>query len=288
MAGLSGVLASTRLSPLSSTHTDFVTTASSIIRTASPVTGNPAHTEGAWVQLVAATTEELDGLAILPNSSASGTDTSTLMDVGIGGAGSEVAIVPDLQVGWSAPASSSGWPLYLQVPVYIPIGSRIAVRTRGAQSASSKDIRVTGLRRQTTARRSPSFVLALNADTATSSGTTLTAPGSLNTMGAWTELVAATAVPLRGLFTVIGLEPGTTVATAANTLVDVGVGASGSELVIQPFLAAATNAAEFVQHMFYAPNIVWRHIAAGSRLAARYQRSAAQGIAVNVYGIPYS
>lgn len=93
----------------------------------------------------------------------------------------------------------------------------------------------------------------------------LTNPVSLNTKGAWTQFVASTPFDAAGLV----LGGGISVANAA-TLIDIGVGASGSEQVVLPNYPARRINASNVAHQ-----PVHFHVAipAGSRIALRYQSS---------------
>lgn len=103
-------------------------------------------------------------------------------------------------------------------------------------------------------------------------GVLITANTSTNTKGAWTQLIASTAVQASGLMISILAEQSTaTVATVF--LVDIGFGAAASESVVIPNLAVsctayATLASTGVYSYFFPITVP-----ASTRISARYQGS---------------
>ncbi|MDZ5457003.1 hypothetical protein [Azohydromonas lata] len=96
--------------------------------------------------------------------------------------------------------------------------------------------------------------------------TTMIAPGSLNTKGAWTQIVASTAFDAAALL--LTLSVGT---TNGSVLVDIGIGAAGTETVLLGNLQARriSSGNNVVQLLLPL------QIPAGSRIALRYQQTAA-------------
>lgn len=96
-------------------------------------------------------------------------------------------------------------------------------------------------------------------------GTTITASGSVNTKGSWTQLIASTAGDCCFAFIDVILNVG----AATNVLFDIGVGAAASEVVICSNLfagmPAAGGGAAINSYCFPLS------IPAGSRIAARCQ-----------------
>jgi len=104
------------------------------------VGSSTANVKGAWTQLVASTTRYYSSIRlqtqVCPNTSA---ETSFLFDVGVGAAGSEQIVVPDLWNTTSGAGSFDYWNVSPEFPVNIPAGSRIAVRLQSTlQSASTR------------------------------------------------------------------------------------------------------------------------------------------------------
>lgn len=93
--------------------------------------GGVAHTDGAWTELIAATGFNYKWLGLsVYNSSDTGYGgaVSTLIDLAVGGAGSEVAIVNDLV--FSGDTITDGTQGEVCFPVAIPAGTRISARNR--------------------------------------------------------------------------------------------------------------------------------------------------------------
>jgi hypothetical protein len=116
----------------------------------------------------------------------------------------------------------------------------------------------------------------VTAAASTEPGTIITAAGSAHTKGAFSagQLIAATAAESFGI-TIFLSNVGTTATTNTRSLVDIGVGASGSESVLIPNLmcgqAGAWNSASSCAVSYTFPI----YIAAGTRLSARSQSLAA-------------
>src|SRR5262249_53937045 len=87
--------------------------------------------KGSWSTLISSTSEDVCALLITITSSI--TARSFLIDIGVGGAGSETVIVPNLPFS-TGDAFSNFWSIL--VPVSIAAGSRIAVRSEANTSSS--------------------------------------------------------------------------------------------------------------------------------------------------------
>jgi len=89
-------------------------------------------TKGNWAQLIASTTSETYGLLICANNnSASAASRNTVLDIGIGTAGNEVVVIPDLLCGNASSYAVPGSGVWYYFPITLPAGSRIAARARG-------------------------------------------------------------------------------------------------------------------------------------------------------------
>lgn len=106
----------------------------------------------------------------------------------------------------------------------------------------------------------------INESAAASRGTALTLPGANNTKGAYLQLVAATTFEASGLIVVLGNNQ-----LYTDNLVDIAVGAGGSEQIIASNLLCSTR--EKAQAVYYLPI----RIPVGSRIAARYQAADVSG-----------
>jgi hypothetical protein len=107
--------------------------------------GATPNTKGAYAQLTASTSNDLQGLwldldTLNVTSNPSTTNGNILMDVAVGGAGSEQVIVPNLPCQKITTATSNGFTVPNFLPLFnvqIPLGSRIAVRCQSTASAAT-------------------------------------------------------------------------------------------------------------------------------------------------------
>lgn len=209
------------------------------------VSGNPAgttitssataHTKGSWVQLDASTA--FDASSLLLQIDVQFQDTLYLIDIGIGGAGSEQVIIPNLMISQSSAVFTS-----LLLPVNIPAGSRISARSQDNFGSSTSYITGT-LMAGGWATQSPfNTVTAYGPNTATSNGVIADAGATVNTKGAWAQITAATTKDMRAIM-ISGSRaaPGTAITASYSQLVDIGVGGAGSEQVLLPNLRFDAN-----------------------------------------------
>lgn len=248
-----------------------------------------AHTMGAWSEVVASTSSDIYGLIFrVTNNQTGGTDCSALMDIGVGAAGSEVVVAPFVDISFQGTAA--GILFEHQIPVYIPSGSRIAMRCQSVRTSRSISVDFRGAlstdisEQRLKTQWLPQSLVSYGHNTATSNLTVLTAPASFNTKGAWKEIVAATSEPLQGIVIFANAGP-TTAMQASNYLVDVGLGASGSETVIaaNSWFRSTTAESSFSESFLRMYPV---DVPAGSRLSMRYQRSAAVALYASIIGIP--
>jgi hypothetical protein len=106
----------------------------------------------------------------------------------------------------------------------------------------------------------------------TSKGVAVTVPGSTNTKGAWTQLVASTSAAFSALL-ITAQGNGDTSFTGANALVDIGIGGSGSETVLISDIHLIVAASEtFISTV---PMTYGVAIPSGTRISARWACSSA-------------
>lgn len=103
--------------------------------------------------------------------------------------------------------------------------------------------------------------------TASTQGTVITASATINTKGAWAQLIAATTYESSWVMVTMSEHNG-----AGRYLVDIGIGAAASETVIIPNLHYANNGSGALSTQMYLFPLT---IPAGVRIAARCQNSTA-------------
>jgi hypothetical protein len=196
------------------------------------VLGSPssANTKYSWVELIASTSFPASGLIVTIGYR---NVANFLIDVGIGAAGSEITIINDLlasiMTGTGLAKASS-----MFFPISIPAGTRIAARCQSS-STSNKNcgvaVQIVG---GGFVHPSPfSRVITYGADTGTSRGVNVDPGSSADTKGAWVEISAATSDILKALLVRFG-DGGSTRGSLKQGLLDVGIGAAGSEIVAIP------------------------------------------------------
>lgn len=253
--------------------TDGVDTVSSIRLPQLTVTASATpHSPGSWVEVDASLSADAGGVVIIPQGTiaSTGADGSTLLEIGTGSGGAET-VWATLGVGYRGATGgfTAGGPFHI-VPGFIASGTRVAVRARSAVASQTVNPFVLFL----PADKTIDFgaPTTFQANTGTSRGLTLTAPGSLNTKGGWTELVASTAQDFNALCVCPQGAAGTGMVTS-GVLVDIGIGASTAETVLIGDLYGLGNTSEF--YTWRTPMTYGVDIPAGSRLSARYQRAGA-------------
>ena len=247
-----------------------------------------AHTKGAWVEITAATTFDVERIHMMwAATSAAGTNSSALLDIGVGAAGSEVVVVPDLAVGWNALAVGISDRTRYDLPLWIPKGSRVAVRAQSARAtcpAFGVQMLFHASNSPVTQTRPASTVLAFGADAAASKGVNIV-PGAAAAKGAWAEITAATTSPLSAV--ALGVQGAANTGMQGGTVaLDIGVGAAGSETVLVADVYVATSNSELVARG--GPLFTWAtDIPAGTRIAVRCSNSAGNSSACYVDAIVY-
>jgi hypothetical protein len=226
------------------------------------------HVKGAWVQIIASTSADADFMVFAAGPGGNGLDTATLIDIAVGASGSETPIVENIAVG--------GWAVGFQIgiPIKIPSGSRIAMRTQSVVASRNASVEIqlldTGFYEVT-----PLALDVYGSNTANSEGVV--------TSTSFVEITSATTKAYRAIIIVPSLTSGATSITV--NLYNLGVGPSGSETIVGSTRFA--NGTQEILNVRYMPyNIVGGFVPAGTRLSV--QGSSASGTQdVCLIGIPY-
>lgn len=243
------------------------------------------HTKGAWTQLVASTAAETAIIALtVTDIQAVATETSTLIDVATGAAGSEVAIAENIAVGGAAVPGTGVARIFLgcvlPLPIRVSAGTRLSVRIQGV--VASQQCRVVHALLTLPGRQTlPTSVDVLGTSTANSRGTALSGAS-----GSWTEITASTARRYRALYAVPSVI-GTDILSVAVAL-ETGVGAAGSEVVLGRQLVQFLSSEGVGNFANVGMNLPFAcDVAAGSRLAVRHDIAANPGrYGVCLIGVP--
>lgn len=245
------------------------------------------NSEGAWTQIVASA--PFDVAAVLVNLQPKDNESSSrsyLLDIGVGAAASEQAVIPDLFFGNTATTSTAapGVQQSVLIPVAIPAGARIAARLQASAASMTATLGLELLGAGFLHHASFGGIDALGIDAANSRGTRLTTSASINTKGSWAQLIASTARDYRAILPCV--IPRGTSGTVVHHLADIGIGAAASEAVLLPDLWAVQAIGGAASAVGGFRPLIPCEIPAGSRVAARSQATvASQSTDVALYGL---
>jgi hypothetical protein len=257
--------------PTGSVQHDMIDSGTSILTVDSCTASATPHTKGAWTQAEAAIPDGVKGLhCVFYATAVAAQNSATLLDIGIGGAGSEVVVCPDLNIGFKKAPGEASW--YQYIPIRLPNGVRLATRCQSATASKVPSIHFGWeLDEGLLPFRSFAAMDALGADSATSRGVVLTPNATINTPGAWTEVIASTARAYHALGAMVG-GGSETVLVAQTWMMDIGIGGAGAEQVLIPNIPLRNlgTSEEMAQYKKTASEwMVDLHIPSGSRLSAR-------------------
>lgn len=243
------------------------------------------HTLGAWTEVIASTSEDVDCVVVLvSNVAESAFDTATMVSIATGAAGAETAFISDIAVGSAAGIniySGSTLGIAFAVPMVVPKGTRIsaAVQSRITNKVAKVAVQLAKSPTMVQARAARSFV-TFGTSTATSSGTAMSASA-----GTWTQITASTPRPLSGIM-VVPSATSSSVVTSSNIVMTVGVGAAGAEAELGSITCGTPSTNEQMSSLGYGliPTIPC-DLPAGVRLAVKASIGS-NTIDVTLIGIP--
>ena len=238
------------------------------------------NTQGSKTQIVASTPDEANGFIVILGAIVGGSSTAQiLVNLYIGASGQEVPLVTGIQMGKSG--SSIGAQRIVTVPLNVPAGSRISASMQADVFGNCPTVNCTII------PLGVGFAGAQPCDafepwginTATSMGTEATASATLHTKGAWFEMIAATGLDSQQL--VVQLQRAS--ASWGQYRMDIGVGASGSEVVAVGDITFVCGSDSGTDASQYCSRDMTLHlpltIPAGSRISIRIASNTASATA---------
>lgn len=248
---------------------------------ASVTTGSSANTKGSWTQIIADTgTSPWRGFWIYhPGNYGNSTNTSMMIDVGIGTAGNEVVILSDVQCGYLSGAT------WQYVPLYVPAGARMAIRGQSTGARTYNwDIVGNIASNLVDAAEAFGYATTYGANEATTLGVQVT-PTS-GGLGSIAQITASTTAPIHALQVLCGAN-GSNNLSNASLYLQIFVGGAGSEVAISRPLFVSMGSNEWIT----APDSYWGlmpvrcSIPAGTRLSAKcYQNTAVNSLDTTIIG----
>lgn len=243
------------------TYGNVTTTSLGTVITASGST----NTKGSYTQLISSTVGDTAAIYVaMTNVSSSG--VAIAMDIAVGAAASEQVIIPNI-----LSSTNNSFSFGMMFPVQIPSGTRISARIQATTASDTIRASVT-LFADAAIGRSGSVIDILGFTAATTIGTSVDPGGTANTKGAYSQIIASTAVDYSGFCFCLSTLSRTSAGTNSNMALDVAVGAGGSEIIIVPdyqFVTQGTgNAVIPIPSPWYE-----MEIKLGTRIAVRSQCS---------------
>lgn len=181
------------------THVSATTneTATFAISTTAHASANTKNTT--YTQLIASTTYASYGIMVqlAGLQTTASTNQRCLVDIGLGGAGSEVVIIPNLTCGNVADyVAASARGAFYYFPIYIPAGVRVAATCQASTGGDIVNVAVRLFQHPMNGGAwYGSRVTAYGADTTNSRGTSVTP--AQNGFGTVVQITASTANPIR-------------------------------------------------------------------------------------------
>lgn len=232
------------------------------------ITVGVGSAKGAITQLLASANFDACWVRVSASGYAlSGAASGGCLDIMIGGAGSEIVLIPDLLMGnCGTPTAARRGPKVWDFPLYVPSGSRVSARVSGDRSsvACTVGIELRG------AVGTPPWRVAQKITTygvvSTTSGTSVT-PGSTGVEGAWTEISSGTSVPHFAFLPSWQVQGNATMSTL-NYSVDIGLGAATEVEIGGPYIYA-TDTTESMDGSLFGTIPIWCDAPAATRLVMR-------------------
>lgn len=230
-----------------------------------------AHTKGAWTELIASTSANGDFIVLgSTNVGAGAFNTATLIDIGIGAAGAEVAIASNIAIG-------SWVDMSIPIPLKIASGSRVAARIQSVRTSIPVTIKCQVFDSGNYAD-APTSVDVIGTSTATSEGTLM------SSTNAWVQLTASTSQAYSAIVAVPSASDN--VMAGLTVTYSVGRGAASSETVIGTFSMLTTTGEIIYPGGLISPMVFAGPFPAGTRLVGRADAAAGTDMDLCVIGIP--
>jgi len=242
--------------------------------------GAVANTKTAWTQVTASTSERIGQIRLRMYSNyALVAAQSTLVDIGIGAAGSETVIIANLALGC---ATNIYGGIVIDIPINIPSGTRVAIRTQSQRTSYTYGINVI-LIGSSDPQTTPSSVDVLGTSTANSGNTAMSGAS-----GTYVQIIAATTKDYQSLIVVPSLAPSAGLSGSITITYTVAVGAAGSEVDITQsvlYFEAGNGSSNIMLPPDNRGGILVR---AGSRISVKHNiASGPSNYGACVIGVPY-
>lgn len=242
------------------------------------ITSGAIDTKSAWTQLIASTARDAWGILVGFNrGTTSANIRSLLCDIGIGGAGSEIALISNL-IGNSPGSSNGGQHNARFFPIFIPAGTRLSARVQANVASFVLDVAIRLIGAPDGAPYMPCAGVE-TLGTITGSLFAAVTPGANSAYGSWTT-IGTTVRAWKG-FTALFQTANNAVQTNQNVHAEIGY----SSVALATHFAELNNIEVVANHAEQMPCL--QPIPAGTIMQIRIKSSIAspQAIPAAIYGL---
>jgi hypothetical protein len=208
-----------------------------------------------------------------------GSDTSALLDIGVGASGSETVIVENIGIGGNHNLANSPL-LEYAVPIQIPSGTRISARIQSVISGGRTAGILTRVYDMGDYATAPTTVDTIGADTSTSQGTNMS-----GSSGTYVQIIASTSRAYRAVIIAPNISAnGTATVLVTYTL---ATGGSGSEVDVAARSFNYSDAEFVYDGGNSSSTLIAENVPAGTRLSVKHNIAANPSrYGVTLIGIP--
>ncbi|WP_428492178.1 hypothetical protein [Rhodopila sp.] len=224
-----------------------------------------AFVKGPWLQLIAATASDTAWVLVQLEKPGG---TTCALDIAIGAAGSEFVVLANLSL-----SGTGDLPAQYFFPLVIPAGTPVSARFASDQPFYGANINLTLFADGALSGGGGSAIDTYGFNVAAGVGTPVDPGATVNKMGAFAQLTASVTNDLAGFFLAFDGQDGQNGSgESACTLMQLAIGAAGSEKIILPYFYNTTfSYSGFVTVLNVNSPYFPFPIRAGSRVAVRMQ-----------------
>ena len=206
-----------------------------------------AHTLGVPKEIIASTAFDSSLLILTFSNCTPVINTTFMMNVLIGASASEEILVENIIISADTSLSYDNVSQF-NFPLLIPKGSRISVECQSAESSASTITVIASYCVSSFASHSGyAKCVTLGATAASTTGVTVDGGATAHTLGAWSEISASSPDDYAGFFLSVSSRVNTGMNLADAFLMQIGIGAAASEMVIVGGMLAMGNNQELLQ-----------------------------------------
>jgi hypothetical protein len=188
------------------------------------------NTKGSYTSLITSTAYDCCYAVV---NIINGAATLGLVDIAVGTSGNQQVIIPNIFLGAVAGTSAAKVNFCIALPINIPAGTNIWARSQSATASTTYDVSMILFDGEFTGLPGLAGYDDLGTSLSTSLGVAITPSATGSVLGTWTSVVTATARDYVGLWGTLGFG------TVNDTyLMNIGIGGSGSQVIIIPNFAS--------------------------------------------------